>query len=401
MAGEKIQKLCEYIDRNKAKLYPIFNDMLKGVTDYIKNAYFKMLAVILEQGEEIGDPQRNLFERQITGVSCDYSMADYIRQALEIEIEEYVNFTDQCRTLPIRYRFLLDALLFVSIGQLCQEQTKLVASFAESLKIRKEELRYLAQAAKAILEQDAIGCMELQENRVLSVPDDVMKEYISAMFIDSVWQNDSMTILYGGNSEDNSIEELNIIGEHATPNIMLLDIYIKPEQHPLVFSQYESVTFVDCVFEGGKKPIDFLNCGKVRVKSCLFRCFKTRTITCNQIEEMIFEDSKFEDCEYQYSRNSDDWRALGGVIYSSKSDTIKKSSFSQCMFRNCGGRNVNNFYSSQFLSNCRSELRDCLFDNCWNWRCETEIDPDNSMRTMFPNDSTAVKCKVVNSAKIC
>jgi hypothetical protein len=401
MAGEKIQKLCEYIDRNKAKLYPIFNDMLKGETDYIKNAYFKMLAVILEQGEEIGDPQRNLFERQITGVSCDYSMADYIRQALEIEIEEYVNFTDQCRTLPIRYRFLLDALLFVSIGQLCQEQTKLVASFAESLKIRKEELRYLAQAAKAILEQDAIGCMELQENRVLSVPDDVMKEYISAMFIDPVWQNDSMTILYGGNSEDNSIEELNIIEEHATPNIMLMGIYIKPEQHPLVFSQYESVTFVDCVFEGGKKPIDFLNCGKVRVKSCLFRGFKTRTITCNQIEEMIFEDSKFEDCEYQYSRESDDWRALGGIIYSSKSDTIKKSSFSQCMFKNCGGRNVKNYYSSQFISNCRSELRDCLFDNCWNYCYKINIDPDVPMRTMFPKDSTAVKCKVVNSAKIC
>ena len=401
MAGGKIQKLCEYIDRNKAKLYPIFNDMLKGETDYIKNAYFKMLAVILEQGEEIGDPQRNLFERQITGVSCDYSMADYIRQALEIEIEEYVNFTDQCRTLPIRYRFLLDALLFVSIGQLCQEQTKLVASFAESLKIRKEELRYLAQAAKAILEQDAIGCMELQENRVLSVPDDVMKEYISAMFIDPVWQNDSMTILYGGNSEDNSIEELNIIEEHATPNIMLMGIYIKPEQHPLVFSQYESVTFVDCVFEGGKKPIDFLNCGKVRVKSCLFRGFKTRTITCNQIEEMIFEDSKFEDCEYQYSRESDDWRALGGIIYSSKSDTIKKSSFSQCMFKNCGGRNVKNYYSSQFISNCRSELRDCLFDNCWNYCYKINIDPDVPMRTMFPKDSTAVKCKVVNSAKIC
>lgn len=401
MAGERIQRLCEYIERNKAKNYPIFNDMLKGETDYIRNAYFKMLAVILEQGEEICDSQRNLFERQIAGASLEYSMADYIRQALEIEIEEYVNFADQCRTLPVRYRFLLDALLLVSIDQLCQEQIKLAASFAESLKVKKEELQYLAQMAKVILEQNAAGYMQLRETKVSSIPDEAAKEYLSTMFRDHVWQNDSVTILYSAQSEDIGAKERQIMEERTTPNIMLINFQIKLDQHSLSVSKYESVTFWDCVFEGGKKPVDVQDCGKVRVKSCLFREFQTRTITCKQIGEMDFEDTEFENCEYQYNRRSDDWLALGGVMYSSSPDTVGKSSLSQCVFRNCGGRNEGNYYSSQFISNCRSELRDCLFDNCWNYNCEELIDPDYSMRTMFPPDSTAAGCEVVNSAEIC
>lgn len=53
MSKDRISRLCEYIDKNKAKNYPIHNSILSTETDYIKNSYFKMLAVILEQGQEI------------------------------------------------------------------------------------------------------------------------------------------------------------------------------------------------------------------------------------------------------------------------------------------------------------------------------------------------------------
>lgn len=91
MSNDRISRLCEYIDKNKAKNYPIYNSVLNMETDYIKNLYFKMLAVILQQGQEISDSQRALFERQVAGVECDYQVTDYFRQALEIEIEEYVD----------------------------------------------------------------------------------------------------------------------------------------------------------------------------------------------------------------------------------------------------------------------------------------------------------------------
>ena len=84
MSNDRISRLCEYIDKNKAKNYPIYNNVLNMETDYIKNSYFKMLAVILQQGQEIYDSQRALFERQVEGVECDYQVTDYFRQALEI-----------------------------------------------------------------------------------------------------------------------------------------------------------------------------------------------------------------------------------------------------------------------------------------------------------------------------
>lgn len=144
MSKERIQKLCDYIDKNRAKNYPIHNNFLSDETDYIKNAYFKMLAVILQQGNEIGAGQRNLFERQIVGANCDYSMADYFRQALDIKIDEYVDFTEQCKEMSVKYRFILDALLLTAVDSKDESQIKLVASFVESLKISKVELKYLS-----------------------------------------------------------------------------------------------------------------------------------------------------------------------------------------------------------------------------------------------------------------
>ena len=39
MANGKIDLLCQYIENNKAKNYPIKNDSLRDSTDFIKNGY--------------------------------------------------------------------------------------------------------------------------------------------------------------------------------------------------------------------------------------------------------------------------------------------------------------------------------------------------------------------------
>lgn len=164
MANEKIKKLCEYMDRNKAKNYPIYNQYLNQETDYIKNAYFKMLAVILQQAE-ISNEQRNLFGRMIAGMATDYTEEDYLRQALEIEIKEYVDFSEQCKEMDLKYRFLLDALLLTALDNKDQDQLSLVANFMEALKLQKNEVKYLSMLARSILEQSSLLYIQAENIR--------------------------------------------------------------------------------------------------------------------------------------------------------------------------------------------------------------------------------------------
>lgn len=400
MSKERIQKLCDYIDKNRAKNYPVHNSFLSDETDYIKNAYFKMLAVILQQGNDIGAGQRNLFERQIIGVNCDYSMADYFRQALDIKIDEYVDFIELCKEMSVKYRFILDSLLLTAVDLKDESQIKLIASFAEDLKVSKEELQYLVSLAKAILEQNLTNYVSLETNYSNNVPNNVGKEYVGTMFQGQIYSNNTLTIIYSSQENDVSIDKLNIIAEHNTPMIKLENIHVSIAQYPLAFQDYQEVIIENCAFDGEKYPIKFINCDKVIIKSCVFRGFSYFAINEDNVGNMEIKDTLFENCIYKYSRGYPDWKEIGCVIYSDYPHRNGRNHLVGCHFLECGGRNSANYYTSAFISNVKSDLDGCSFENCWHYYNNTCIDPEDDRRRMFTADSCAIGCKVTNSANI-
>lgn len=369
-------------------------------TDYIKNAYFKMLAVILQQGNEIGAGQRNLFERQIIGVNCDYSMADYFRQALDIKIDEYVDFTEQCKEMSVKYRFVLDALLLTAVDSKDESQIKLVASFAEDLKVSKEELQYLVSLAKAILEQNLTNYVSTEMNCSNSVSNNVAKEYVGTMLQGQIYSNDTLTIIYSSQANDVSVDKLNIIAERNTPVIKLENIHVSIAQYPLAFQNYQEVIIENCTFDGEKNPVKFINCDKVIIKSCVFRGFSHFAIDETHVANMEITDTLFENCIYKYSRDYSDWKEIGCVIHSDYPSSNGRNHLVDCRFSECGGRNTENYYTSAFISNVKSDLDGCSFENCWHYNRNTDIDPLNDKRRMFTADSCAIGCKVTNSANI-
>lgn len=400
MSKERIQKLCEYIDKNRVKNYPIHNDFLSEETDYIKNAYFKMLAVILQQGSEIGTGQRNLFERQIIGVDSDYSMADYFRQALDIKIDEYVDFTEQCKDMPVKYRFILDALLLTAVEPKDTSQINLVASFVEDLKISKDELQYLVLLAKAILEQNLADYVSTEMNCSTDVPNSVAKEYAGTMLQGKIYSDDTLTIIHSSQANDVSVDNLNVIAERNTPRIKLENISVNIAQYPLTFENYQEVIIENCTFDGEKYPVKFINCGKVVIKSSVFRGFSFFAIDEANVGNMEIKDTLFENCVYKYSRGNNDWKEVGCVIYSAYPYGNGRNHLVDCHFVECGGRNTENYYTSAFISNIKSDLDGCSFENCWHYNRNTNIDPENNNRRMFTADSCAIGCKVTNSANI-
>lgn len=386
MANEKITKLCEYMDRNKVKNYPIYNQCLNQETDYIKNAYFKMLAVILQQ-TEISNEQHNLFERMLAGMATDYTEEDYLRQALEIEIKEYVDFTEQYKEMSLKYRFLLDALLLTALDNKNQDQLSLVANFMEALKLQKNEVEYLAMLARSILEQSSPLYTQAENICPKSINYIAFLEY-TELFVSGILCNTTDEICIQSLNYSlldwKQIQETNF----KQRNVTLKNLIIDMKEVPLSFTANKNVKFENCEFIGKDYPITFTACKKIEIEKCIFRDFATKTIIENKIGEVSIIDCKFINCQENYVYNADDWRAYGCVIFTENSDRNGINTIIETEFKECGGRNSRTYFVSAFISNCRCQVSQSKFYNCWHYHDINHKDPDNARRTMFDHSIT-------------
>lgn len=103
----------------------------------------------------------------------------------------------------------------------------------------------------------------------------------------------------------------------------------------------------------------------------------------------------------KYSDSNDDWKALGGVIYVGHQKELEPILINRCIFEECGGRNLANYYRSAFISNYHCDVNDSKFINCWHYNQDTMLDPENEKRTMFGSGSKATRCAYENSATFC
>lgn len=367
MANEKIKKLCEYMDKNKAKNYPIYNQCLNQETDYIKNAYFKMLAVILQQAE-ISNEQRNLFGRMIAGMATDYTEEDYLRQALEIEIKEYVDFTEQCKEMSLKYRFLLDALLLTALDNKNQDQLSLVANFMEALKLQKNEVEYLAMLARSILEQSSslyIQYIQSEDIRPKSINYIAFLEY-TELFVSGILCNTTDEIYIQSSNHSSldweQIQETNFKQRDVTLKNLIIDM----KEVSLSFTANENVKFENCEFIGENHSITFTACKKIEIEKCTFRDFKTKTIIENGVGEIFIVGCKFINCQENYSSSYDN-QSHACVIFTENSDKNGINIITQTEFKECGGTNREHADHSPdgFISNCQCQVSQSKFYNCW------------------------------------
>lgn len=400
MDKSKIDALCEYLNENVAKRYPIANSYLKNNTDYIKNGYLKMLAVVMGQSGNVTKEQTELFKRIIEGAKVDEKAEDYLRMAVEIEINDFINFADECKDLELKYRFILDAVILTCVKDRTEGQLALISQFCESYGITKEELQYIAMMAKAILNMSSSDYVSAYEVGVSTVAEAIFRDYMYLISKSCIYHNDHMTVLAPSHKEDVTVQILEKIKEVDTPVIRIAGAEISVSEYNLQFRNKEKVILEDCVFTGGSNyPIYFYDCKEIVVRNCKFSNFNTRTLTFEGLSQVLLDGCEFENCIYRYERSGDDWKSLGGVIFAYNPDNIQKFDIVNTSFSNCGGINGYKYHSSDFISNIMSNVDNCIFSNCWNcYYWWNEKDYENYKRRMFPSDSLATNCTYENSA---
>lgn len=371
METEKFKKLREYIDKTNPTNYPIKNILLENESDYIKNNYFKMLAVILQQGNEITEVQTTFYKRMLAGVKTEYTIEDYLRQALEIEINDFVDFTNQCSDMILRYRFVIDAILLICCDKKDDKQIELAVSFMEFLKLKKEEIEYLSKLCKSILEQDLETYLEteISDIKINDILYDYIETYIDNLIKDiEVINENEIKIFYKNKKQiviDKFIDENKIINAEK---LIFRNVIFNLSQQALNFNGNIEILFKDCEFINGNYSIYLTDCKKVKFKNCQFKHFTTRVLVEKSINEVQIIDCSFENCICKYRKFWDNTYFYGGVIYTANYSNNGKNYIKSTYFYNCGSNNYYNYsVGNNAISNCINIIENCKFKNCWNW----------------------------------
>ena len=427
MANSKIDELINYMDKNAAKCYPIANTQLKGSTDYMKNGYLKMLAVVMQQSGTVSQGQLELFKRIVEGAAVEYTVDDYMRMALGIEIDEYIKFTTECRGQNLKYRWVLDVIILTCVQDRTQEQMRLIVQFCESYGISKAELQYIAAMAKAIVEMNASDYVTADESRVDSIPNYTFSDYMYLISKSCILSNGNMTIFQPSCKEEVTTKALEKIQGINTPCIKIVGAEISLRDYKLKISGKKKVIFEGCTFKGGQKIslgseeteqgmrlytyearhrsdefwLELESCGEVIIRNCSFSDFSFRTVVMNNIEEVSVCGCIFNNCVrvYNYSNYRIGYYTVGGVFYNEDSSEVGRFEIADSRFADCGGINVNDYSGESIISNIKSNVDNCIFNNCWNFYKYNEKDTKSGSR-LFTKDSSAINCQLENSAPI-
>lgn len=309
---ENLQSLIEYIKQNKPANYPIGNEELEKETDFIKNIYFKMLALVLQVGDFVSEAQLNIYRRLLAGGGAQYEYSEYFRQALKVETRDFDEFVREYKTKGLRYRFVLDSILLCMDGERKKDQLEFVASIEESLGLKLDEAKYLTKLAKSILLQDRKMYSELQVIPSEQFTYSLFKDYIELFAKGYVWKTPKEVYLYSP-----SKEEFDIVGESKMvkfegiiefgdmvdaiefeqPKVELKNLIIDVSKIQLQFSENTELKFENCEFKGGSYPICIIGTKEVEFNNCTFRNFEHTVVMEEGIGNVVFENCEFLDCK--------------------------------------------------------------------------------------------------------
>ena len=410
--NKKIEGIRRMMEEMKSDKYAISIPELVELDEYIKSLYLKVLCTIIQYENNPTDVQVLYLKRIIKGMHAEQSMEEYMRKALDISEADIQEFLKNLEENKIKYYFVLDGIILASIGNGDSVGYEYLAELIELLGVNKEDLQYISLVAKSVLMQESKlynSAKALCNERVemVNYAPYILNYYCGAIV-------DTNEEKYYSAPEKRDSVEINYPNSYRERKVTFSNLVLEIT-HDWNFEGCEEVIFKNCVIIGGEYSLFFLSCKHVIFFECQIKDFSSYAILMKLIDKIEFQYCKFENCIYKYSRGYDDWSMLGGVIHVDQDDPINsnriiygtdstqtaRTYISDSTFKNCGGRNDRNYYSSAIISNDYSKVKNCKFINCWNYSGGTEIDPENSRRTLFAPGCVQQDNEIVASAKIC
>lgn len=308
---EKIDKIRNYFEENKAERYPLVNTMLAEKDDYTKSLYFRMLCMLVRYNKP-NDIQILYIKRLIAGVKTENTFQDYMKMAIEVETKDIEEFISIFSKDDLRYYFCIDGAILLNMVS-NDKDYKLLAELIEILGIKKEELNYLMAVTRSICLQDS---EEFNNAKDLSV--DSMETLDVYHYIERFYSGDIVntpTLLHI-TSYDKSDLDLSQYEEFSSQKVIIENIKYFVSEKDLVFRGCAEVIIRNCKFIGDTSNFKFYNIGKVTIENCEFSDFSNRVAYFTKVNEIYCIHSKFINCGY--TENSG---IKGGIFYIQETKT--------------------------------------------------------------------------------
>ncbi len=372
--SEKMKQLRQYMKDNRGNSKPIQNSLLEENTQYEKNNYFTLLAVILQQVDNIPSGQLAMYKRLVTGALVEHSVEEYLQKALDIEIEDYENFIENNKDTQLGFRFLLDAYVITSILEM-EEQIQMVDDIVQALDVGRKEEQYLRGVAKRIVKSDDLLFWEIQEKELYTISESVFEDYLALMDKSTTFSNDRITIVKLTAREHVTVSDLEKLQEASTPCIKIIGANVDLKGYEVTFCGKEEIIFESCTFTGGgDSTLNFQACDKIIIKNTTFNHFSNRVLQISVVETLDIQGCNFNDCIYLTTDNQLE-NLLSGVIYShtrnvDNSDSggifkfFKKLDSDSGEVDNSDSDGSFNFFDNFDIGSCKVNILDSTFHNC-------------------------------------
>ena len=397
MINETNKWLYDTMQRDKPKNYSINNELLANSLDVTKTLYLKMLGVVLQQNNEINEPQQIFYKRIIAGANVNLEAVEYLRMSQQCDETDIQTFIEVCNDAFLKYRFILDSMILCCLNVNRSEQYKLIVAFCEMLKIEKKEIEFLASMAKAIVEINLLLYAEACCQRPANIADKVFYDYF--LILQSYLKDEeNITVIQGFDFLNEPCEVFE--ASRVADNLALINIDLSPITASEVSFSLRDKTkliFSGCVINGNNHPLYIERCQNVKILNSRITNFNKRTLCIESIDTMLIKNSCFNNC-----KNTFDWPArlsgdsyVGGVIYS-KEKHNGVVVIDGCQFVSCGTWNSKNARANPCISNIDCDVRNSDFMNCY---CHTRNYGDIQNSYMFTDNSKESNCKAINSPK--
>lgn len=398
----KVTELLSVLKKLTTEKYALVNQELKSVDEYVRILYIRLLCTIAEYENVPTESQQLYLRRIVSGLAIEGNLEEHMRQSLDISETDLREFLSYIKESSLRYYFVLDGLILTGMTSVSEENRDYLAQLIELCSVTKKELQQLCVIARSVIQQDSALFDEAKKcgNENIAYLD--FTPYVQNYYAGAIIDTDEEK--YYSAPEKEQSEGITFPEHfHALRKVTFSNLKIDLNAN-VVLESCEEVCFKECDISGGDFNIKLLSCGIVSFENCRFSDFRNRVLIEEKNRNVTISNCSFTDCVFIYSRNSNDWKKWGCVIYSENSEENGINNIINCIFKNCGGRNKRCWCSSAFITNARSSVSGSTFYNCWHYHyCgyDQEKDPESSSRTMFLPDTPGENNQFYDCADFC
>ena len=293
---EKVQEVQKAFTAERIKRFAIASPELLKQSDYVKSLYMRMLCALMRSGKAT-EAQILFVRRLAAGAEVSDDFTELMRQSMNMDAESITAFIEALSPNDMKYYFVLDGCITCVLGT-GNDRFAMLAECAELLGVTEIELRYLAQAAKAIVLQSSAAFDEAKKYRTARTENLSLYYLLKPFYNGAIVDTETNLHLYFADKHKLNLAKYdfgrrqNIIVENV---IAIVGNEYDSREKTIKLSNRNSVEFRGCEFTDLFHPFQLEKIATISFKNCIA---KTISYFCEfvDVQTLNVENNTFRDC---------------------------------------------------------------------------------------------------------